>query len=290
MCGVTGFFRPGGLPPSRRMSSSRMTSSLSHRGPDETGQWFDFEAGIALGHRRLSILELSAAGSQPMTSHSGRYVLVTNGEIYNHLEIREALARDGGVPAWRGHSDTESLLAAFDHWGVETALRKSVGMFALAVWDREERTLTLRAIVSERSRCITACRATSALWLGAEIASRRTRHSGPRSIESSLGFTCIAVMCQRRCPSTWASASCRPAASFASARARCLADPRNRRPTGRSTKSRHAGCRVPSTAAMTKPSGNWRRSSPAPSRPKASPTFRSAPSSQAASTRPRSLH
>ena len=142
MCGITGFFRPGGIPPKARDELLRMTSSLSHRGPDETGQWFDFEAGIALGHRRLSILELSAAGSQPMTSHSGRYVLVTNGEIYNHLEIREALAREGGVPAWRGHSDTESLLAAFDRWGVETALRKSVGMFALAVWDREERTLT----------------------------------------------------------------------------------------------------------------------------------------------------
>ena len=143
MCGITGFFRPGGNPPTARDELLRMTSSLSHRGPDETGQWFDFEAGIALGHRRLSILELSAAGSQPMTSHSGRYVLVTNGEIYNHLEIREALAHEGGVPAWRGHSDTESLLAAFDHWGVETALRKSVGMFALAVWDRQERALTL---------------------------------------------------------------------------------------------------------------------------------------------------
>ena len=143
MCGITGFFRPVGIPATARDELLRMTSSLSHRGPDETGQWFDIEAGIALGHRRLSILELSAAGSQPMTSHSGRYVLVTNGEIYNHLEIREALAREGRVPVWRGHSDTESLLAGFDHWGVESALHKSVGMFALAVWDRQARTLTL---------------------------------------------------------------------------------------------------------------------------------------------------
>jgi asparagine synthase (glutamine-hydrolysing) len=105
--------------------------------------WLDHAAGIALGHRRLSILELSDAGSQPMSSHSGRYVLVTNGEIYNHMEIRDALARDGREPAWRGHSDTETLLAAFDRWGTEAALRSTVGMFAFALWDRQERILTL---------------------------------------------------------------------------------------------------------------------------------------------------
>ncbi|MDP9198860.1 MAG: asparagine synthetase B, partial [Pseudomonadota bacterium] len=120
-----------------------MTGCLAHRGPDGSGEWIDADAGIALGHRRLSILELSAAGSQPMTSHSGRYVLVTNGEIYNHLEIRTALARDGAQPAWRGQSDTESLLAAFDRWGTEAALRMTVGMFALALWDRHNQCLTL---------------------------------------------------------------------------------------------------------------------------------------------------
>ena len=144
MCGVAGFFRrSGGLDPGAREQLAKMTSCLAHRGPDATGEWLDSEAGIALGHRRLSILELSAAGSQPMTSHSGRYVLVTNGEIYNHQEIREALARDGGEPAWRGHSDTESLLAAFDRWGAEAAFKKTVGMFALALWDRQEQVLTL---------------------------------------------------------------------------------------------------------------------------------------------------
>jgi len=141
---VTGFFRrAGGLAPGAREELTEMTSSLAHRGPDAAGEWLDHEAGIALGHRRLSILELSAAGSQPMASHAGRYVLATNGEIYNHLEIRESLARDGGEPAWRGHSDTESLLAAFDRWGTEAALRKTVGMFALALWDRQEEVLTL---------------------------------------------------------------------------------------------------------------------------------------------------
>jgi len=144
MCGVTGFFRrTGGLAPGAREQLARMTACLAHRGPDATGEWLDPEPGIALGHRRLSILELSAAGSQPMTSHSGRYVLVTNGEIYNHLEIREALAREGREPAWRGHSDTESLLAAFDRWGTEAALRKTVGMFALALWDQQAQCLTL---------------------------------------------------------------------------------------------------------------------------------------------------
>jgi asparagine synthase (glutamine-hydrolysing) len=144
MCGVTGFFRrTGGLAPDARERLATMTACLAHRGPDSAGVWLDPEAGIALGHRRLSILELSAAGSQPMTSHSGRYVLVTNGEIYNHLEIREDLAVNGGEPAWRGHSDTETLLAAFDRWGAEPALRKAVGMFAMALWDRQEQVLTL---------------------------------------------------------------------------------------------------------------------------------------------------
>jgi len=144
MCGLTGIFRPvGGLEPESRQNLSAMTQCLEHRGPDAAGAWLDPEAGIALGHRRLSILELSAAGSQPMTSASGRYVLIINGEIYNHLEIREALAREGSCPAWRGHSDTESLLAAFDRWDREAALKQSVGMFALALWDRQERVLTL---------------------------------------------------------------------------------------------------------------------------------------------------
>jgi asparagine synthase (glutamine-hydrolysing) len=120
-----------------------MTASLAHRGPDASGAWIDAEAGIALGHRRLSILDLSEAGSQPMMSHSGRYALVTNGEIYNHLDLRRELARSGSEPAWRGHSDTETLLAAFDRWGPEEALRRVVGMFALAVWDRQARTLLL---------------------------------------------------------------------------------------------------------------------------------------------------
>lgn len=123
-----------------------MANTLIHRGPDDVGVWVDADAGIALGHRRLAILDLSPAGHQPMVSTSGRYVIAFNGEIYNHLELRKALSKlgaGGTAPAWRGHSDTETLLAAFEAWGIEKTLTSCVGMFALALWDRATRTLTL---------------------------------------------------------------------------------------------------------------------------------------------------
>lgn len=116
-----------------------MTATLDHRGPDDRGEWWDDEAGIALGHTRLSIVDLSPSGHQPMTSASGRYVITFNGEIYNHSELRKEL-RD---VAWRGTSDTETLLAGFDSWGVDATVRRSVGMFAFGVWDRGEHTLSL---------------------------------------------------------------------------------------------------------------------------------------------------
>ena len=119
--------------------ATRMALAIQHRGPDDAGAWADAQAGIALGHRRLSIVDLSAAGHQPMHSGSGRFVLAFNGEIYNHLALRAELA---GI-AWRGHSDTETLLAGFEAWGVEATLKKTVGMFAIALWDVQERTLTL---------------------------------------------------------------------------------------------------------------------------------------------------
>jgi asparagine synthase (glutamine-hydrolysing) len=120
-----------------------MIAPLVHRGPDDHGVWVDGECGIGLGHRRLSILDLSPQGHQPMASTSGRYVIAYNGEIYNFAQIRDELVAVGKAPQWRGHSDTEILLAAFDAWGVEASLRKTVGMFAIALWDREARTLTL---------------------------------------------------------------------------------------------------------------------------------------------------
>ena len=117
----------------------RMADSLAHRGPDDIGVWVNEAAGVALAHRRLSILDLSPAGHQPMTSDCGRYVIVFNGEIYNHLDLRKELRRE----TWKGHSDTETLLAAFQAWGIEKTLNRTVGMFALALWDQRSRLLTL---------------------------------------------------------------------------------------------------------------------------------------------------
>ena len=144
MCGLVGFWNPAGLQaqPAKQLVAA-LAERLVHRGPDDQGEWVDGAAGIALGHRRLAVIDLSAAGHQPMTSGSDRYVIAFNGEIYNHLELRKELDRAGTPPAWRGHSDTETLLAAFDRWGIETALGKTVGMFAFALWDRQQRTLTL---------------------------------------------------------------------------------------------------------------------------------------------------
>jgi asparagine synthase (glutamine-hydrolysing) len=144
MCGIAGFFQPIGLGGSAAEPKlHKMMASLAHRGPDDSGDWVDADAGIALGHRRLSVLDLTSSGHQPMRSASGRYIFVFNGEIYNHLEVRKELETSGSAVAWQGHSDTEILLAGFDHWGIEATLRKSVGMFAFALWDRDERTLTL---------------------------------------------------------------------------------------------------------------------------------------------------
>ncbi len=141
MCAIAGLLgRPG-----ERLASiaGAMADALRHRGPDDRGTWEEQAAGIALGHRRLSILDLSSAGHQPMSSVCGRLTIVFNGEIYNHLELREELKRAGLAPAWRGHSDTESILAAFVAWGVEATLTRMVGMFAIALWDRATHTLWL---------------------------------------------------------------------------------------------------------------------------------------------------
>ena len=142
MCGITGF-----LDPRRTISELenvvwRMTAPLRHRGPDDGGVWADHDAGVGLGHRRLSIIDLSPEGRQPMVSASGRHVLVYNGEIYNHPKIREELDRLSS-PRWRGRSDTETMLEAFDAWGVRAAVGRFVGMFAFALWDRRDHALYL---------------------------------------------------------------------------------------------------------------------------------------------------
>ncbi len=121
----------------------KMGNAIACRGPDDSGVWFDLDAGMGLSHRRLSVVDLSPAGHQPMISASGRYVIAFNGEIYNHPQLREDLQRKWGRVSWRGHSDTETLLAGFEAWGIEATVKKSIGMFAIAVWDRQQRTLTL---------------------------------------------------------------------------------------------------------------------------------------------------
>lgn len=139
MCGIAGLVSEGA-----DLSIIRqMTDVIAYRGPDDQGAWIDADAGIALGHRRLSILELSPLGHQPMAAVSGRYVLVYNGEVYDHLAIRAELEGAGVAPEWRGHSDTETLLAAIDAWGVRPTLERATGMFAIALWDKRDRTLTL---------------------------------------------------------------------------------------------------------------------------------------------------
>lgn len=143
MCGIAGFLSPASLADDATAVARRMGDALRHRGPDDRGEWVDAQAGIALAHRRLSIVDLSNAGHQPMTSADGRWVVVFNGEIYNHLDLRRSLEAEGRAPAWRGHSDTETLLAAVAAWGVRVAAERAVGMFAVALWDRVERTLTL---------------------------------------------------------------------------------------------------------------------------------------------------
>lgn len=145
MCGFAGFLDPAAAsdPAGWPAVLNRMGDATRHRGPDDAGIWTDASPGIGMVHRRLSILDLSPAGAQPMTSPCGRYALAFNGEIYNHEELRSELDAEGGAFLWRGHSDTETLLACLRHWGVEKCLRKLVGMFAFAIWDKSEQTLYL---------------------------------------------------------------------------------------------------------------------------------------------------
>ncbi len=143
MCGLAGFLGASYPKLSLELQITCMTNAIQHRGPNDSGYWIDESAGLVLGHRRLSILDLSPAGHQPMQSACGRFLLVFNGEIYNHLELRARLEKTRQAPAWRGHSDTETLLACFAAWSIEQTLQATVGMFALALWDRQERTLVL---------------------------------------------------------------------------------------------------------------------------------------------------
>jgi asparagine synthase (glutamine-hydrolysing) len=145
MCGLAGFV--GGVAGDNKFADGAvlqsMVDTIHTRGPDAVGYWLDADRRIGLGHRRLSIVDLSPAGHQPMLSDSGRYVIAFNGEIYNHLDCRATLSATGATLAWRGHSDTETLLAGFEAWGIQATIERCIGMFAFAAWDKQTSTLTL---------------------------------------------------------------------------------------------------------------------------------------------------
>jgi asparagine synthase (glutamine-hydrolysing) len=143
MCGITGFLDISKNNNQAFLQSTigTMMETIHHRGPDDSGEWVDVESGIALGFRRLAILDLSPTGHQPMFSDDGRYVIVFNGEIYNFIQLRNTLSNMGH--AFRGHSDTEIMLASISQWGIREAVQRFNGMFAFALWDRREHQLTL---------------------------------------------------------------------------------------------------------------------------------------------------
>ena len=143
MCGLAGFIdssRQTGAD-DLQQTVQRMADTLAYRGPDDHGAWVDAEAGVALGHRRLSIIDLSPTGHQPMASHDGRYVIAYNGEVYNFPDLRQELESEG--IGFRGNSDTEIIVEACARWGPQTAIKRLNGMFAFALWDRQERRLIL---------------------------------------------------------------------------------------------------------------------------------------------------
>ena len=138
MCGIAGFMNKGELDVSATKAiANAMGDAIRHRGPDSGDMWMDAQKGICLIHRRLAIIDLSQAGHQPMVSADGRYQLVFNGEIYNHSDLRRETQRAGWCSGWRGNSDTETLLACIQTFGFVATLKKLVGMFAIAVFDRE---------------------------------------------------------------------------------------------------------------------------------------------------------
>jgi len=146
MCGLVGFLGGTYISVNEQQQSiiRKMTDTIVSRGPDDEGYWQKKEHCIALGHRRLAIIDVSAAGQQPMQSASSRYVIAFNGEIYNHRTLRNELAKNDALAiTWRGHSDTETLLAGFETWGIQHTIEKCIGMFAFAVWDQQNNTLTL---------------------------------------------------------------------------------------------------------------------------------------------------
>ena len=196
MCGITGIFR--GAPSSQVLKPAlrQMADAITHRGPDDLGTWEEPSVGLGLGHRRLSIVDLSPAGHQPMLSDCGRFVVAFNGEIYNHKALRRELESSGAASTgWRGHSDTETLLCALTVWSVEKTLEMANGMFAIALWDRDEKTLTLaRDRFGEKPLYYGL--AAGALVFGSELKALQAAPGwrgelAPNVLENYLRFGCV---------------------------------------------------------------------------------------------------
>lgn len=199
MCGITGFFCPAGFDAGKAARIvSDMTQRIQKRGPDAQSHWCEAETGVALGHARLSVIETSESGAQPMNSASGRFFVVFNGEIYNHMGLREELAARNGPSSYRGHSDTESLLAGFEVWGVEETLKRVIGMFAFVLWDRQERQLHLgRDRFGEKPLYYgwQGGDGTASLLFGSEL---KSLHAHP-AFEKRLSFESAAQFFERHC-------------------------------------------------------------------------------------------
>ena len=208
MCGIAGIFsiNRGHLGMTEALAR-RMADTLIHRGPDDTGVWLDRNAGIALAHRRLSILDLSSSGHQPMVSETGRWSIAFNGEIYNHLVLREEL-KTAGAATWRGHSDTETLLACIETWGLEKTLRQIVGMFALALWDSKNRFLWLARDRMGEKPLYYGWSGGVFLFASELKALAQHRRGGARSTAAPWRFTCAIPSCRRPIRSSRASPSC----------------------------------------------------------------------------------
>ncbi|MEI8133314.1 MAG: hypothetical protein WCG34_12850, partial [Leptolinea sp.] len=143
MCGITGFLdtRQGDSSAELEAKVTRMSDAIVHRGPDDSGTWVDAAAGVALGFRRLAIVDLTPTGHQPIVSSSGRFVMVFNGEIYNYAELRNELIARG--ISFRGTSDSEVMVESIDAWGLTSSVKRFNGQFAFALWDRRDRILHL---------------------------------------------------------------------------------------------------------------------------------------------------
>lgn len=186
MCGIAGIMSLRAATAEWPRQLAAMTDAIRLRGPDGEGAWINPEEGIALGHRRLSIIDTSNAGHQPMASQSGRYVIAYNGEIYNFRELHDALDAEHGQIDWRGHSDTEVLIEAISHWGVARTLERATGMFGFALWDRKNRELTLaRDRMGEKPLYYgwQGTGASAVLLFGSDLAALEAHGSLDRSID-----------------------------------------------------------------------------------------------------------